>query len=426
MTPLQQAIAAVKQYAQQQTLPTRATTTLFRQLLPDTLEKATRQQADGTYFVATGDLPAMWLRDATFQMWPYVELIPVIPSLKPIVLGMLKRELRYLAMDPYANAFNETASGAHWAEDETNVPVSDWVWERKFEVDSLLAPLLLGERIRQVTGSHAHYDEEFWATYRQILSVLEREQHHETSPYYFRRRDCLPNDTLPREGRGSPVGWTGLIWTGFRPSDNTSVLGYHIPDNWLARTLLRQLTPLIPTTAPDLKSQSQRLLASIHAGLQRYATTTTAQGETILAYEVDGLGHTCVMDDANVPSLLALPYFSELPNDDPLYLATRKWILSEQNPYYYHEQILSGIGSEHTLPHYIWPLSLALEGLTARTIEEQCQKLQQIATTHAGTGQCHEGIDGNDVTQYTREWFSWANMMYCQLALHVLHQQVGG
>ncbi|MDO4670476.1 MAG: glycoside hydrolase family 125 protein [Aerococcus sp.] len=419
MTHLAAAIDALKTYARQQVLPTPETTTLFRRLLPDALEQATRKQADGSYFVATGDLPAMWLRDATFQILPYVTLIPEIPALYPIVSGVLKRELRYITIDPYANAFNETASGAHWAEDQSDVAISPWVWERKFEVDSLLAPLLLAEKLYEVTGDERHFDDEFWTVYERILAVLKTEQHHETSPYIFHREDCAPNDTLPNQGRGELVGDTGLVWSGFRPSDNTCVLGYHIPDNYLAADLLMKMSKHLPIEHATLRRQNEQLLSDIRRGIEQYATVVD-DGEKRLAYEVDGLGRYLLMDDANVPSLLALPFLTDLETIDPIYLATRAFILSMKNPYYYAEKVLQGIGSEHTPPHYIWPLSLLMEGLTTSDRTMQLQKLQQVATTHAGTYQCHEGIDGNDVTHYTREWFSWANMTYCQLALAVL------
>lgn len=420
-TDLKTVAQAIDAYAARQQLATPATTALFHNLLSDALAKATTAEADGTYFVKTGDIPAMWLRDATFQVLPYVQLIDEIPDLQPILVGVLRRELRYIQHDPYANAFNQTASGAHWSDDESDIPVSDLVWERKFEIDSLCAPLLLALRLHEQTGATDFFDDEFWQTLGAILTVFETEQHHETaSTYYFKREDCPANDTLTHDGRGTPVAETGLIWNGFRPSDNASELGYHVPSNMFAVAMLRSLLPLVPSEATPLKTRMQQLITSIEQGIADYAVVTLPTGETGYAYEVDGLGHTKLMDDANVPSLLSLPFIGYTTADNPYYQATRRFILSADNPYYYQGTILKGIGSNHTPVAYVWPISLAMEGLTTPDKQVKQAQLALIAATDNNTGQCHESVSVDDVSQYTRDWFSWANMTYCQLALELI------
>ncbi|MDE3283648.1 glycoside hydrolase family 125 protein [Lacticaseibacillus parahuelsenbergensis] len=415
---------ALTEYAEAHPLPDTATQTMFRTLLPDALVKATRRQPDGTYFVATGDIPAMWLRDATFQVLPYVQLIKDIPDLKPILEGVLRRELAFVRLDPYANAFNETTSGAHWrADDESDRPMSPQVWERKFEIDTLCAPLLLAVNLYAETGDASIFDIDFWATFTLILTIFEQEQHHERSPYFFRRSDADENDTLPNNGLGNPIGETGLIWDGFRPSDNRCEYGFHIPANLLAKTVLTHLLPLMPVDERLLAKRTQTLVAAIEQGVMTYAIQTLPSGEQGLAYEVDGLGHARLMDDANVPSLLSLPFLGAIAADDPLYLATKAFVLSPQNPYYYEGKMLTGIGSEHTPPEYVWPIAVAMEGLVATTAADKMAKLLLLVATTGGTGQCHEGVQKDDPLQYTRTWFSWANMTFCQLALDVIQQQ---
>lgn len=419
-TNLTEIIAKIEDYAAQQTLPTAKTTRLFRSLLSDALAKATSAEADGTYFVKTGDIPAMWLRDATFQVLPYIKLMKAIPELESVLVGVLRRELRYVQHDPYANAFNQTASGAHWSDDESDIPVSDLVWERKFEIDSLCAPLLLALKLHENTDNIDFLDDEFWQTLELIMTVLETEQHHDQSSYYFKRVDCPDNDTLTNDGRGTPVGYTGMVWDGFRPSDNACEYGYHVPSNLFLVAVLTKITPLIPAKFNALKARVETLVAAIQQGVTRYAMVTLPTGQVGYAYEVDGLGHQKLMDDANVPSLLALPFIGYTSIDDSIYQNTREFILSDQNPYYYQGKVLAGIGSNHTPEAYVWPISLAMEGLTSTDQTVKVAQLEKIAATDNETGQCHESVSVDDVSQYTRDWFSWANMTYCELALDVL------
>jgi len=419
-TNLTEIIAKIEDYAAQQTLPTDKTTSLFRSLLSDALAKATSAEADGTYFVKTGDIPAMWLRDATFQVLPYIKLMKAIPELETVLVGVLRRELRYVQHDPYANAFNQTASGAHWSDDDSDIPVSDLVWERKFEIDSLCAPLLLALKLHEKTNNTDFLDDEFWQTLELIITVLETEQHHDQSSYYFKRVDCPANDTLTNDGKGTPVGYTGMVWDGFRPSDNACEYGYHVPSNLFLVAVLTKITPLIPAKFDALKARVETLVTAIQQGVTRYAMVTLPTGQVGYAYEVDGLGHQKLMDDANVPSLLALPFIGYTSIEDSIYQNTREFILSDQNPYYYQGKVLAGIGSNHTPEAYVWPISLAMEGLTSTDQTVKVAQLEKIAATDDETGQCHESVSVDDVSQYTRDWFSWANMTYCELALDVL------
>jgi len=212
-----------------------------------------------------------------------------------------------------------------------------------------------------------------------------------------------------------------LIWDGFRPSDNACEYGYHIPSNMFVVAVLTRLMPLIPSEFSDLKVRVSGLVAAIKQGITRYAMVTLPDGHVGYAYEVDGLGHEKLMDDANVPSLLSLPFIGYTDVNDMIYQNTRKFILSNQNPYYYQGTVLAGIGSNHTPTAYVWPISLAMVGLTSTDSAVKIAQLKKIAMTDNATGQCHESVSVDDASQYTRDWFSWANMTYCELALAILN-----
>ncbi|HEP6589378.1 TPA: glycoside hydrolase family 125 protein, partial [Streptococcus pyogenes] len=233
--------------------------------------------------------------------------------------------------------------------------------------------------------------------------------------------DCPSSDTLQNNGKGTPIYYTGMVWSGFRPSDDACHYGYFIPGNCFILVILDQLLALlIDNKQEKLKEKIIQLKSEIFEGINRYGLITDQSGSLYYAYEVDGLGNQLFMDDANVPSLLSLPFLGYCKDNDPIYLNTRKKCLSEQNPYYYSGSYLTGIGSPHTPPQYVWPISIAMEGLTTADIAMIKEKIIKIANTDDQTNQCHEGIDVNDPKNYTREWFSWSNMTYCQLVFHYM------
>ena len=398
---------------------------LFARCFVNTYTTTLQPQEDGTTFVITGDIPAMWLRDSSFQVLPYLEIAEDVPAVKDLIHGVIKQQLAYIQHDPYSNSFNKTATGAHYnSGDETDIPVSDLVWERKFEIDSLCTPLHLAYNLYEKTGYDAHLDDEFWETVALIVDTFVTEQNHMESPYFFDRPNCVAQDTLSHDGVGAPVGYTGMVWSAFRPSDDACVYGYFVPGNLFIVASLRQLLPIVPDTHVELKERMETLISEIEKGVKEYGTMTVEEtGEEIYAYEVDGLGNQLFMDDANVPSLLSLPFLNYCEPSDPLYLTTRKYVLSEYNKYYYSGKYLAGVGSPHTPPEHVWPIAIAMEGLTTNDVEVTKEKMDKIVATDADTLQCHEGVHVDDPSQYTREWFSWSNMTFCQLVFHYLNQK---
>lgn len=401
---------------------------VFDAAFANTLTTTIERQPDGTTFVLTGDIPAMWLRDSTAQVRPYLAIAGDDPDLADMIEGLVRRQFRCIALDPYANAFNAEPNGHTWDPNDQTDFSSPWLWERKYELDSLCYPIQLAWLLHANTGRTSQFDDTFVAGARRILDTLETEQHHEGSPYFF-VRDCdIPTESLARDGRGTPVADTGMSWCGFRPSDDACTYHYLVPANMFAVVTMgyleRILTDLLPEPEPELAARAARLRKTIDAGLRAHGLTTNKTGENVWAYEVDGLGHTNLMDDANVPSLLAAPYLGYCAADDETYLATRRTILSDENPYYYAGEHAAGIGSPHTPPRYVWPIALSIQGLTTPEGEAGAAEREAILDTltsiDAGTNLMHEGVCVDDPAQFTRPWFSWSNMMFCELLMHHL------
>lgn len=390
---------------------------MYRKCFASTWE-TTLMRSEGTVFLVTGDIPAMWLRDSSAQVYHYLPHANEFEEVFETIRLLLKRQFQMIALDPRANAFNREPIGAHYA-DKSDVTDAQrpWIWERKYEVDSLCYPIRLAYAFWKRTGSTACFqDEAFLPAIRNILDVWETEQRHETSPYFFQRANCRASDTLPNAGRGTPVGYTGMTWSGFRPSDDACEMGYLIPANFFAARSLAQLEEIIDAVMPDeaLSARVRALRAAIEDGLHRFAVVSTERFGDVYAYETDGLGGYVLMDDANVPSLLSLPYLGCVSANDPVYQNTRRMILSDANPYYYNGSAVRGIGSPHTPENYVWPISLCIQGLTSEDPEEIRRLADTLSQIDAGTGLMHEGVHADDPNQFTRAWFAWANSIFSE------------
>lgn len=394
---------------------------LFADGMIRTLARTLQVLDDGSVFVITGDIPAMWLRDSATQMLPYLRIAADHPDgpLADLLVGIVRRQLFYLRHDPYANAFNLEPDGrCHEPRDLADDP---WLWEQKYEIDSLCFPLWLAHRLWAATGRTDHLDETFVAAARAAVETLERETaHEERSSYRFVRPDTVAIDTLVRDGRGTPVGPTGMTWAGFRPSDDACTYGYNVPGNLMAIHCLRQLADLLPASEAGLVAEASALADRLAEGVASYGVVDHPTHGRIWAYEVDGLGHQLLMDDANMPSLMSLPLVAGIEIDDPLYRRTRGFVLSEDNPFFYRGTVATGVGSPHTPERYVWPIALSVEGLTSGSPERALGLVHLIESTTAGTGHVHEGFDVDDDTAFTRPWFSWADSMYCALAMSLV------
>lgn len=391
---------------------------MFEQCMLNTWNTTIKRNPDGTTFVITGDIPAMWLRDSTAQVRPF--LIPASgdEEIAGMIEGLIAQQFAYIALDPYANAFNREANGHGHQEDKTMM--NPWVWERKYEIDSLCYPIQLSYLLWKNTGRITQFNSAFEVGVWQIINLWIREQKHESgSDYVFERLNGAPTDTLVRGGKGAVTAYTGMTWSGFRPSDDACEYGYLVPANMFAVVVLRYVSEIASEVLgnPELAQAAEELAEQIEGGIRRHGVVQHPEYGQVYAYETDGLGGVNLMDDANVPSLLSIPYLGYAPADDPVYLNTRRLILSRTNPYFYEGKAAAGIGSPHTPPHYIWPIALAVQGMTSGKREEQEALLELLEQTDAGTGFMHEAFHTDDPAMYTRPWFSWANMMFCELLL---------
>jgi meiotically up-regulated gene 157 (Mug157) protein len=369
---------------------------LYLTAFDETIQRHALAQRDGTTYVSTGDIDAEWLRDASETVRPYIALSEHDPDVARTLRGVVARQAKYILIDPYANAFS---SNYH-------------VVEHKFEVDSLLYPIWFSYDYYKQTGDRTVFTPEVRRAFSRVVATLRDEQHHAQRSHYR-------NPQLANNGRGSPVRYTGMVWTGFRPSDDPDRYHFNIPDNMFASVVMRDLSALERDVWHDgrMSANAWGLSVEIQRGIEQYGTLRLAPFGRIYAYEVDGRGHANVMDDANIPSLLSIPYFGYLPKTNSLYLATRKFALSDRNPYFFRGKYAQGIGSPHTPHGYVWPLALCVQALTATDDAEVNRVFGWIAASDVGDHRLHESFNADWPEAYTREDFAWPNALYAQLVL---------
>lgn len=398
---------------------------IFKNCYTNTLDTTVKEMEDGSTYVITGDIPAMWLRDSVAQLRPYLIPAKEDERIADLLVGLVRRQFKYICIDPYANAFNEEANGNCWEKDETEM--NDWLWERKYEVDSLCYPIQLSYLIWKNIGRTDQFDEVFAQGAKKILEVFTTEQNHGTSPYHFVRRNTYFTDTLSRDGLGSLVkDGIGMTWSGFRPSDDACTYGYLVPSNMFAVVVLGYLCEIGTEILKDeeMAKRAAALKEEIYEGIETYAITKKEGYGDVYAYETDGFGQYNLMDDANVPSLLSMEYLGYKGRSAEVAENTKKLILSEANPFYFKGTKAEGIGSPHTPVNYIWHISLCMQGLTSKTKEEKKDFINLLASTDGGKKLMHEGFHVDDDCLYTREWFSWANAMFAELVMDYCGHQI--
>lgn len=399
---------------------------LFERCLPNTLDTTVRfnETPDGPdTFVITGDIPAMWLRDSTAQVWPYLPFVNEDAALQAMFRGLIRRQTQCILLDPYANAFNDGPGESPWSGDHTAMRPE--LHERKWEIDSLCYAVRLAHGFWKTTGDGSIFTEEWKNAAARIVTTF-REQQRKTGPgpYRFARTTHWSTDTVPGAGFGNPVRPVGLIVSIFRPSDDATIFPFLVPSNYFAATALDQLAEIARavTNDGDFADECERFAGEVRSALEQYAVITHERFGRILAFEVDGFSNRLLMDDANVPGLLSLPYLGCLPADDDVYRATRQFVLSEENPYFFRGTAGEGVGSPHTLSDRIWPIGVMMQAMTAPSNEEVRHCLRMLATSHGGTGWMHESFHKDDAKDFTRAWFAWANSLFGELIL-TLHRE---
>jgi uncharacterized protein len=396
---------------------------LFESCYPNTLDTTVHfaeKSGRPDTFVITGDIEAMWLRDSTAQVWPYLPLAKEDPALKRLLCGVVRRQTACILIDPYANAFNDGPKGSEWAKDLTDMKPE--LHERKWEVDSLCYPVRLAHGYWKATGDASIFDPEWRVAAAAILRTFREQQRKEgPGPYSFRRTTSVAYDTAPLGGYGNPTRPVGLIHSAFRPSDDACVFPFLVPSNLFAVVSLRQLAEISEAVTKDsgFALECRTLADEVAAALVLHALVPHPRQGTVWAYEVDGFGNALFMDDANVPSLLSLPYLGCGTAGDPAYVRTRRLVLSEDNPYFFRGKAAEGVGGPHVGLRMIWPLGITVRALTSTNDAEVVSCLRALRGTHAGTGFMHESFHQDDPARFTRKWFAWANALFGELVLKV-------
>lgn len=355
----------------------------------------------------------MWLRDSTSQVEHYLPFVKKYPLLRDLFIGLINRQVMCIIIDPYANAFNKEPNGQKWDNDITKD--NPWVWERKYEIDSLCFPVRLIYKYWKASDDSSFFNNDIKEAFYLIVNLWEKEQCHlDKSDYSFQRLNCAESDTLPNEGLGNPVAFTGMTWSGFRPSDDACEYGYLIPSNMFASIVLTYIEEISSVIYNDdlLSSKAKSLKIQIDKGIENFGIVEHKDFGKIYAYETDGLGNYNLMDDANVPSLLSIPYIGYKAIDDEIYQNTRRFILSKNNPYYYEGTYASGIGSPHTPKEYIWHIALSIQGLTSNNKLEIDNLIKSLINVDGDTHYMHEGFNCNNPNEYTRDWFAWSNSLF--------------
>ena len=378
--------------------------TMFRLALTDT-DRQLRIAEDGTAYVKTGDIPAQWLRDSSVQVRPLLYFADEDKAIANRVKAVIERQAKYIALDPYANAFRDDFM----------------LWERKFELDSLSYPILLVWTYWKITGDNSVFTPSVkLALSRALETMLTEQDHNGVMPGRQRSSYSFRSDT--QSSGKLPVGYTGMIWVAFRPSDDECLYNYPIPVEAQAVQALTALAEMETHMGRvNMAKIAETLAKEVHAGIEQYGIVDTPDYGRLYAYEVDGLGHANLMDDANIPSLLSLPYFGYVSDTDEIYRATRRFILSPFNPYFYEGAFrgekLSGIGSPHTPAGMIWPLAQLMQAMTTDRKDEQVVLLRMLLASDPGDHQPHESYAANNPKQFTREDFGWAKAQFAEFVL---------
>ena len=401
---------------------------IFENCFPNTLDTTVNyyQKNGKPYtYVITGDIDAMWLRDSSAQVFPYLSLAKEDEKLKNLLKGVINKQIEFVLLDPYANAFyDDNQKVSEWKNDFTEMKPG--VHERKWEIDSLCYVMRLSYHYWKTTGDASIFDEDWKNAMLLILKTFREQQRKENKgPYKFQRGNGNPLDTQFGGGYGNPTHKNGLIHSMFRPSDDATFYPYLVSSNMFAVVSLRQISEIFKTNFSSLNIDNQfsALANEVDEAIKNYAIFERKDFGKIYALEIDGFGNALFMDDANVPNLLSIPYLGYTSYHDEIYKNTRKFSLSTANPWFNEGKFAKGIGGPHVGENKIWPLGLTMQALTTDDDEEIFFCLKTLKNTHAGTGFIHESFDVNNPKDFSRSWFAWANTLFGELILHLYEKK---
>ncbi|KAI9836578.1 MAG: hypothetical protein M1819_001210 [Sarea resinae] len=424
---------------------------IFENAFPNTLDTTVKWHIDGTEkksyrqdngkkwkapqsFIVTGDINAEWLRDSTNQLAQYQVLAKKDKKIYSLILGAINTQAEFVIESPYCNAFQPpppsrlppTGNG----QEDTVHPAYEpsFVFECKYELDSLAHFLSLTNQFHKSTGSTEFLNSRWYEALRTILEVLDKQAEptfnattgkFQRNEYTFKRRTDIGTETLNLAGVGNPLhDRTGLVRSAFRPSDDATILGFYIPANAMMSVELKRTAEILEKAgkaalAKTLRDRGQ----SMEKGVWEHGVVTHKKYGEVFAYEVDGYGSAIIMDDANLPSLLALPLLGFVDSSNSVYKNTRKMILEQQgNPYYLAGKTFKGVGGPHIGLQNAWPMSLLVQAMTSENDAEIVESLHMVRDV-SKLGLVHESINVNRLGEYTRSWFAWANSVFAQTIL---------
>lgn len=398
---------------------------LFENCFPNTLDTTVDFSVingrPDTY-VITGDIDAMWLRDSTAQVWPYLPLMKGDQKLQQLITGVINRQVQCIHLDRYANAFyKDGTKESEWKKTDIT-EMKPGIHERKWEIDSLCYPIRLAYKYWKLTGDTTPFDTQWKESVALTVKTFKEQQRKNgDGPYSFQRTTSWATDGVPVNGYGYPVKPVGLICSVFRPSDDATLFSFLIPSNFFAVVSLKQAAEMVNTISGDtvLANECLALSSEVMRALQQYAVVAHPQFGKVYAFEVNGFGSYNLMDDANIPSLLSLPYLGAIPNSDKTYQNTRRLVLSSYNPFFFKGKAGEGIGGPHAGMQMIWPLSIIMRGLTSNSDVEIKQCVTTLIRTHGGTGFMHESFHKDDPANFTRKWFAWANTIFGEFIMQL-------
>lgn len=402
---------------------------MFVNCFPNTLDTTVHFRTDSATnepdtFVYTGDIHAMWLRDSGAQVWPYVQFANLDPALKQMLAGVILRQFKCINTDAYANAFNDgPVPDGPWMKDLTDMKPE--LHERKWEIDSHCYPIRLAHEYWKTTGDTSIFGDEWINAITTTLRTFREQQRKDgdLGPYHFQRITGGGTETLSNGGYGNPVNPVGLICSAFRPSDDATIFPFLVPSNFFAVTSLRKAAEILTdvNNRADLAAECTALADEVADALQQYAVVDHPKYGKVYAFEVDGFGGCNIMDDANVPSLLAMPYLGDVAANDSVYQNTRRLVWSTDNPYFYKGKAGEGIGGPHVGRNYIWPMSIMMRAFTSTDDNEIAECMRMLLTTDADKEFMHESFHKDNPARFTREWFAWQNTLFGELVIKLIN-----
>lgn len=431
---------------------------LFENAFPNTLDTTVRWHVDNTpphkhglrswekgawtgpqSFIVTGDINAEWLRDSTNQLQQYQPLAKKDKEIFKLIQGAINTQAEYVIGSPYCNAFQPPAPSnlSPTFQDQADVVHPEYeasfVFECKYELDSLAHFLSLSNQFHNHTGSTAFINARWLQALDTVLTVLD-EQSQPTfdartgvfykNAYTFQRRTDIGTETLALSGVGNPLAsGTGLVRSAFRPSDDATILGFLIPSNAMMSVELQRTAAILNKAGKkNIATQLSAWSEKISKGVWEHGVVQHAKYGRVFAFEVDGYGSSILMDDANLPSLLALPLLGFVSADDEVYKNTRRMILAKQgNPYFLTGKGFTGIGGPHIGLQHAWPMSVLVQAMTSDNDKEIVRLLEAVKNV-SRNGLIHESIHVDAASDYTRKFFFLYPLFVCLVWLIVAYR----